>query len=90
MSEIIVATRTAWYHRSAFKAWVKDSLTTLSAVPIVDVAGWVTWKNALVVAGVMIGKGLLTSLYEILYGKDADSFREVAPPGPTSPPDPLA
>ena len=54
MSEIIVATRTAWYHRSAFKAWVKDSLTTLSAVPIVDVAGWVTWKNALVVAILML------------------------------------
>ena len=91
MSEIIVATRTPWFHRSAFKAWVKDSLTTLSAVPIVDVAGWVTWKNALVVAAVMIGKGLLTSMYEILYGKDAESWRGASPPaGPMTPPDPQA
>ena len=90
MSEIIVATRTPWFHRSAFKAWVKDSLTTLGSAMIVDVAGWVSWRQSLVVAAVLIGKGLLHSLYEIIYGKDADSFREVPRPTPTAPPDPQA
>jgi len=29
-------------------------------------------------------------MYEILYGKDAESYRETQPHTPTSPPDPLA
>lgn len=88
MSEIIVATRTRWFHRSAFKAWVKNTFGTLVAVPIADVSGIVNWKQALAVAGILILKDLLGSMYEILYGKDAESYREV--PRPTTPPDPQA
>lgn len=88
VSEIIVATRTPWFHRSAFKAWVKNSFSTLAGVPIIDVTGLVGWKDALIVAGVLIAKDLLTSMYEILYGKDAESYRES--PGPVSSPDPRA
>ncbi len=90
MAEILVVTRTPWWHRSAFKAWVKNSFSTLAGVPIIDVTGLVGWKDALVVAGVLIAKDLLTSMYEILYGKDAESYRETPPQGPTNPPDPMA
>jgi len=90
MAEILVVTRTPWWHRSAFKAWVKNSFSTLAGVPIIDVTGLVGWKDALIVAGVLIAKDLLTSMYEILYGKDAESYREMPPHTPTSPPDPLA
>jgi len=90
MAEILVVTRTPWYHRSAFKSWAKDSFTTLASALVVDVAGWVSWRQSLVVAGVLIGKGLLHSLYEIIWGKDAESYRETPPSSPSSPPDPLA
>lgn len=90
MAEILVVTRIPWYQRSAFRSWVKDSFSTLTAVPIVDVAGLVRWRDGLIVAGVMILKGLLASMYEILYGKDPESYRETPPTAPTSPPDPGA
>lgn len=88
MPEQILATRTPWYRRSAFRAWVKNSFSTLAGVPIIDVTGLVGWRDALLVAAVLIGKDLLGSLYEVIYGLDADSYREVA--GPATPPDPRA
>ena len=78
---VIRATLTPWYKRSAFRAWVKNSFSTLAGVPIIDVTGLVGWRQALIVAAVLIGKDLLSAAYEILYGTDAESFREVAPPG---------
>lgn len=82
VAELLAVTRPPFYQRGAFRAWVKNSFSTLAGVPIIDVTGLVGWKDALVVAGVLIGKDLLTSMYEILYGRDADSFREVLPPTP--------
>lgn len=90
MAEILVVTLTPWWKRSAFRAWVKNSFSTLAGVPIIDVTGLVGWRDALIVAAVLIVKDLLASMYEILYGKDSESYRETPPPAPTAPPDPRA
>ena len=73
--QVLRVTLTPWYSRTAFKAWVKNSFSTLAGVPIVDVTGLVGWRQGLIVAGVLIAKDLLGSLYEIIYGKDAESYR---------------
>lgn len=83
MPETRLVVDTPIYKRSAFKTWVKNSLTTLAGIPIVGGAGFVSWKTSFILAGVLIGKDLVMSMYEIIYGEE-ESLRP-APPPPAEP-----
>lgn len=71
-----------WYRESAFRAWVRNSLSTLALAVGTAQSGAVTWGGAFAGAGVLILKDLLASAYDIWWA-GPDVFQvEPPPPGP--------
>jgi hypothetical protein len=67
--------RASWHQRTAFRAWVKNSLSTLAlAIPAASF-DLIEWKVALTGSGVMILKDLVSSGYEIIFGAERQAFR---------------
>jgi hypothetical protein len=59
--------RLPWYRESAFRAWIKNSLSTIGVAFGVVAADWASWKTALISAGVLIAKDLIGSAWDIWF-----------------------
>lgn len=64
-----------WYRESAFRAWIKNSLSTIGLAFAVVAADWTAWKTALISAGVLIAKDLIGSAWDIWFASP-DTFQK--------------
>lgn len=62
-----IVIRLPWYRESAFRAWIKNSLSTIGVAFGVVAADWTTWKTAMISAGVLIMKDLIGSAWDIWF-----------------------
>lgn len=65
---------TPFFRRSAFRAWFKNTMTTLITLVTVVTTTPDLWKPALVVSAGSVVKDFLGSAWEIIFGEE--SYRQ--------------